>query len=185
MAKRNKKGGWTGSSVGSGALKSGGGPQVEKQRSESKKFDAKYSGFERVGRIVVFILVCVLAGSPIYQATPKNMAEYWELDKAKESIVRVEIVTYAEDGTEQVEELTDAEDIEAFYTALDETSLRRKWFAGGAVDEQFTGLICVYLEGETEASYEVGFVNERVYFIGMPTYDWYLNEAEPIMEYLK
>ena len=179
MAKRNKKGGWTGSSVGSNALKSGGGPQVEKQRSESKKFDAKYSAGEKIGRVVVFVLVCVLAGSLLFQATPKNMAEYWELDKVQESIERVE------DGAEEKTVLTEDGDIEAFYTALDETSLKRLWFAGDAEEMQFTGLICVFLEGEGEAGYEVGFVNERVYFIGMPTYDWYLEEAEPIMEYLK
>ena len=71
--------------------------------------------------------MCVLAGSLLFQATPKNMAEYWELDKVQESIERVEISVYGEDGTEEKTVLTEDGDIEAFYTALDETSLKRLW----------------------------------------------------------
>ena len=187
MAKRNKKGGWTGTRAGANAIRSGGGPQVEKNFGELKKYDAKRTPFQKAIRVLLFILVCVLAGSLIYQATPKNMAEYWELDKVKESIACVEVTTYEANGGEKVTELTAETDIETFYTALDESSLKRLWFPEDADSEllQFTSLIRVFLEGETEASYEVGFVDERVYFIGMPTYDWYLPEDAPVMEYVK
>lgn len=183
MAKRNKKGGWTGTTAGSNAVKSGGGPQVEKQFAELKKYDAKRTPFQKMIRVILFILVCVLAGSLIYQATPKNMAEYWELDAQMDAVSSVEITVYPE-GSDAVKTVlgTDAE-IEDFCTAVDETSLKRLWFA----DKEgvaFTSDICVYVNGESEPAYEVGFAENRVFFLNMPTYDWYLAEGAPLMEYL-
>ncbi len=183
MAKRNKKGGWTGSSAGAGAIKSGGGPQVEKNRSELKKFDAKHTPLQKAVRILLFILVCVLAGSLIYQATPKNMAEYWEVETQKDAITKVEIVRYDEEGDADTAVLTAASDIEAFYTVLDATRLKRLWFADKE-NALFTDSISIFVNGEEEPSYEVGLADSRVYFLHMPTYDWYLDESAPLLTYL-
>ena len=184
MAKRNKKGGWTGTAAGANAVKSGGGPQVEKQFGELKKYDTKSTPFQKMIRAILFILVCVLAGSLIYQATPKNMAEYWELDAQKDAISSVEITVYPEGEKHETAVLTSVADIEAFYTVLDETNLKRLWFADkeGAA---FTSDIRVYVNGESEPSYEVGFAENRVFFLNMPTYDWYLAEGAPLLDYLK
>ncbi len=184
MAKRNKKGGWTGTAAGANAVKSGGGPQVEKQFGELKKYDAKRTPFQKAIRVLLFVLVCVLAGSLIYQVTPQNMAEYWGLDKQKDAISAVEITVYPEDGDGIKTTLASQADIEAFYTVLDETSLKRLWFA----DKEgvaFTSDIRVYVNGESEPSYEVGFAENRVFFLNMPTYDWYLAEGAPLLDYLK
>ena len=77
MAKRNRKGGWTGTAAGSGAVRSGGGPQVEKNTSELRKYESKRTPLQKAVRLLLFVLACVLAGSLIYQTTPKSMAEYW------------------------------------------------------------------------------------------------------------
>lgn len=183
MAKRNKKGGWTGKAAGSSAVKSGGGPQVEKNRSELKKYEEKTTPFVKLGRVVIFLLVCILAGSLIYQATPKNMAEYWGVKESREVISRAEITRYDASSERKTEVLTEQADIDAFCRILDETRMRRLWFA----DEEsvpFTETIAVYVEGAEEPAFEVGLAENRVYFIGMPTYDWYLEAAEPLMEYL-
>ena len=183
MAKRNKKGGWTGTAAGAGAVKSGGGPQVEKNFSELKKYDAKRTPFQKAIRILLFVLACVLAGSLIYQATPKNMAEYWELDTQKDAITCVEVTVYPEDGEEVMMDFTSEAGIEEFYNVLDETRLKRLWFADKE-NTVFTADICVYVNGESEPSYEVGFAGNRVFFLNMPTYDWYLEEGAPLLAYL-
>jgi len=43
----------------------------------------------------------------------------------------------------------------------------------------------VYVNGEEDPAYEVGFVGDRVFFLNMPTYDWYLDEAAPLREFIK
>ena len=194
MAKRNKKGGWTGTAAGSNAVKSGGGPQVEKNFGELKKYDAKRTPFQKCVRALLFVLVCVLAGSLIYQATPKNMAEYWGVDEQKDAITAVEITVYPESGDEETAMLTSAADIEAFFTALDESELKRLWedlpdrFRRGPVDTSvpaFTSEIRIYLEGNYEPAFQAGFVKNKAYFLYMPTYLWYLPEGAPLLDYLK
>ncbi len=184
MAKRNKKGGWTGSSAGAGAIKSGGGPQVEKNRSELKKFDAKHTPLQKAARILLFILACVLAGSLLYQATPKNMAEYWGLDEQKDAISAIEITVYMDEGEPAKADFTNEAGIEVFYNVLNETKLKRLWFADKE-NLAFTSDIKVYVNGEKEPAYEVGFVGDRVFFLNMPTYDWYLDEDAPLKDYIK
>ena len=183
MAKRNKKGGWTGERTGSNAARRGGGPQVEKNFDELKKYDSHRTPFQKAMRILLFVLVCVLAGSLFYQVTPKNMAEYWELDEQKEAISAVEITVYPEDGEAVMMDFTSEAGIEEFYRVLDETRLKRLWFADKE-NVVFTADICIYVNGESEPAYEVGFVDNRVFFLNMPTYDWYLEEGSPLLAYL-
>ncbi len=192
MAKRNKKGGWTGTAAGVNAVKSGGGPQVEKQFGELKKYDTKRTPFQKAIRVLLFVLVCVLAGSLIYQATPKNMAEYWGVDAQKDAISSVEITVYPEGGDAEAAVLTSAADIEAFYTALDETSLKRLWedikLGRGPKETKvpaFTSEVRIYLEGSADPAFQAGFVENNVYFLYMPTYLWYLPEGAPLLDYLQ
>lgn len=191
MAKRNRKGGWTGTAAGSGAVRSGGGPQVEKNTSELRKFDTKYTPFQKGIRVLLFVLACVLAGSLIYQATPKNMAEYWGVDEQWDAVSKVEITVYDEEGNGNgspqqngaVTELTEPAELEAFYAALDGSELRRLW-----VDDDdsipFTTEICIYLDGKTYPDFLAGFIDNHVYFLYMPTYPWYLEDGTPLLEYL-
>ena len=193
MAKRNKKGGWTGTAAGAGAVKSGGGPQVEKNFDELKKYDAKHTPMQRGIRILLFVLVCVLAGSLIFQATPKNMAEYWGVADQWESVSKVEITVFGESGDEDgiATELTGEAELEAFFTALDESKLKRLWddikLGRGPKETKvpaFTSEIRIYLEGSDSPAFEAGFVRNHVYFLYMPTYLWYLEDTAPLMEYL-
>lgn len=185
MAKRNKKGGWTGgSSVNHNGKNRGAGPQVEKNRSELAKYNAKRSPLQKALLLILFVLVCVLIGSLVYQATPKNVAEYWGLEEQKDAISSVEINVYTEEGDKETTTFTEAADLEAFYAVLDETEVERLWFADEEV-AAFTSDIRIYVNGEKTPAFEVGFVEERVYFLNMSTYDWYLPEGAPLLEYLK
>ena len=182
MAKRNKKGGWTGTPAGINAVKSGGGPQVDSWLTPKKK--EKVPAGQLALRIVAFVLACVLLGSLTYQVIPKNMAEYWEVDDVSQQIDRVEITHYTDLGESRAEVLTEPDDVQAFYDALDQSKLKRLWFAG---DESapFTSAVQIYLQGEAEPAFDLCMVDERVYFIGIPTYDWYLEADAPLMEYLR
>ena len=183
MAKRNKNGGWTGTRAGANATKSGGGPQVEQNLGELKKFEARKSPMQKLLLAVLFVLVCILAGSLIYQNIPQNMAEYWGVDEQFEQITSVVINAYPEDGEKVTMDFTSEAGIQEFCNVLDETRLKRLWFADkeGAV---FTADIQIYVNGETDPAYEAGFDGDRVYFLNMPTYDWYLEEGSPLLAYL-
>ena len=164
---------------------------MEKQFSELKKFDTRRTPFQKAIRVLLFILVCILAGSLIYQATPKNMAEYWGVDERWDSVSRVEITVF--DEGETVTELTNDSELEAFYTAMDESKLKRQWddlsdkFGRGPKDTStpaFTSEIRIYLEGDGTPEFEAGLAGRDVYFLYMPTYLWYLTEGSPVLEYL-
>ena len=184
MAKRNKKGGWTGTAAGSSAVKSGGGPQVERQLSESRKYDPKYSAGMKIIRAILFILVCVLLGSLIFQATSKNMGEYWGVAEQKDGISAVEITLYSQNGDEVTKTLTSSSEIEAFCTALDESKLKRLWSSD---DESvsYTAEICIYMKESGNPEFQALFVDDHVYLLYMPTYPWYLTEGSALLEYLK
>ena len=182
MAKRNTKGGWTGTPAGINAVKSGGGPQVDSWLTPKKK--EKVPAGQMALRVVAFILVCILLGSLTYQAIPKNMAEYWGVDEVSQQIGRVEINCYTTMDDTAAKVLTGQSDIEAFCEALDQTKLKRIWFADDE-GNPFTSSVQIYLQGEAEPAFDLCMVDERVYFIGMPTYDWYLEADAPLMEYLR
>ena len=184
MAKKNKKGGWTGTRAGANAVKSGGGPQVERNLAESRKYDPKYSAGMRIARGLLFALVCVLLGSLIFQVTPKNMAEYWKVDEQKDAITAVEIAVYPEDADDVKTILTSPTEIEAFCNALEESRLKRLW---NADDESipFTAEIRIHLNGSETAEFQAGFIGDHVYLLYMPTYPWYLEAGSPLLDYLK
>lgn len=184
MAKRNRKGGWTGTAAGSGAVRSGSGPQVEKNTSELRKYESKRTPLQKAARLLLFVLACVLAGSLIHQTTPKSMAEYWGLDAQKDAISAIEITVYMDEGEDAKVDFTNEAEIEVLYNVLQETKLKRLWFADKEA-QAFTSEIQVYVNGEKEPAYEVGFVEDRVFFLHMPTYDWYLAEDAPLRDFIK
>ena len=117
------------------------------------------------------------------------MAEYWGVDEQWDAVSKVEITVY--DNEDEITELTDEAELEAFFTALDESKLKRLWtdikLGRGPKNTDvpaFTSEVRIFLDGSDKPAFEAGFVRNHVYFLHMPTYLWYLEDGTPLLEYL-